>query len=188
MPDIPRTTITKAWRHLAKREPFHAGNLWATRTPFGFGELEGEARRQFNRDASTYVVYSYGTPIAWVLRNGHVRIPDVQYSKSTTDHQTLARQMLREPKVFVPIREHAERMHAAARDHSPEALESGRRTRVVWRAASQHNASGTDQAAWHATLASLKHSDYTPDEGSELWNALEPHDRAPRDRAPRATV
>jgi hypothetical protein len=35
-----------------------------------------------------YVVYSYGTPIAWVLKRGDVVIPDVKYSVTTTNHQS----------------------------------------------------------------------------------------------------
>lgn len=41
-----------------------------------------------------YVVYSYGTPIAWVTRDGEVTMPDVRYSVTTSKIQTYVRQGL----------------------------------------------------------------------------------------------
>lgn len=34
-----------------------------------------------------YVVYSYGTPIAWWTKAGGWTVPDVKYSRTTTKHQ-----------------------------------------------------------------------------------------------------
>jgi hypothetical protein len=42
----------------------------------------------------SYVVYSYQTPIAWVRNDGHVVIPDVGYSVTTSRHQGLCRAWL----------------------------------------------------------------------------------------------
>lgn len=42
-------------------------------------------------DMVAYTVVSYGTPIAWVTREGMVIIPDAKYSVTTTHHQNLCR-------------------------------------------------------------------------------------------------
>lgn len=36
-----------------------------------------------------YVVYSYGTPIAWVTTDGMAAVPDLKYSVTTSKHQSL---------------------------------------------------------------------------------------------------
>lgn len=36
---------------------------------------------------AAYVVYSYGTPIAWITEDGVKVIPDVGFSSTTGDHQ-----------------------------------------------------------------------------------------------------
>lgn len=41
-------------------------------------------------DSPTYIVYSYGTPIAWVASDGTGVVPAVGYSGTTSAHQTLA--------------------------------------------------------------------------------------------------
>jgi len=41
-----------------------------------------------------YTVYSYATPIAWVLVDGSVRLPEARYSKTTTRQQNIAREAL----------------------------------------------------------------------------------------------
>lgn len=38
---------------------------------------------------ATYVVYSYGTPIAWVNEYGKKVLPDIGYSQTTSPHQYL---------------------------------------------------------------------------------------------------
>ena len=42
-------------------------------------------------DEVEYVVYSYETPIAWLLKDGTVIVPNVRYSNTTTNHQSLCR-------------------------------------------------------------------------------------------------
>lgn len=56
--------------------------------PVLFGRLPSELRGQVPDKG--YVVYSYGTPIAW-LSGGVWVCPDVKYSVSTTRHQGLIR-------------------------------------------------------------------------------------------------
>lgn len=41
-----------------------------------------------------FTVLSYATPIAWVLRNGTVVIPEDTYSRTTSSHQSLCRSYL----------------------------------------------------------------------------------------------
>ncbi|HYJ33758.1 MAG TPA: hypothetical protein VE326_11110 [Candidatus Binatia bacterium] len=55
--------------------------------------LTGEGRNAAPH-APMYVVFSYGTPIAWVTIAGSVVIPDVRYSATTSRHQKLAREAL----------------------------------------------------------------------------------------------
>lgn len=86
---------------IAKREAFatHNGTLTGVRTdgePFhGTGRLPEDWRRIFERQGGAgelaYVVTSYVTPIAWVLTDGTVIIPDARYSVTTTRHQGIAR-------------------------------------------------------------------------------------------------
>lgn len=42
-----------------------------------------------------YTVYSYATPILWVMYDGTVISPDQEYSKTTTKHQRLLRERYR---------------------------------------------------------------------------------------------
>ncbi|MCT9080480.1 hypothetical protein [Streptomyces fulvoviolaceus] len=79
---------------LARREPFHT--YGAFRAVDGYSLPFGnwlpscwQERYRADGDEITYTVLSYGTPIAWVLRSGEVVIPDVKYSRTTTDHQGL---------------------------------------------------------------------------------------------------
>lgn len=58
------------------------------------GRLAGDDRDAFNAvtsdskgDPIVYSVYSYSTPIAWVLRSGAVYIVKQKFSRTTTKHQ-----------------------------------------------------------------------------------------------------
>jgi hypothetical protein len=58
--------------------------------PFGH-RLPPEWAEQYRRDGAHRIIYtvlSYATPIAWVLENGAIRIPDSKYSRTTTGHQS----------------------------------------------------------------------------------------------------
>jgi hypothetical protein len=61
-------------------DPYHCG--------IEFGRLPHEHRKSAER--ATYVVYSYGTPIAWVT-DGEWVVPDERYSATTSNHQGLVR-------------------------------------------------------------------------------------------------
>jgi len=56
--------------------------------------LEWRHRYRADQDIIAYTVYSYSTPIAWVTETGHVEIPDVGYSLTTTRHQNNCRAWL----------------------------------------------------------------------------------------------
>jgi len=91
---------------LAAREPFQGNSMWAEyATPDvlpQIGRLPDGAREHLVRDkwdadkqgCSFYVVYSYGTPIAWAWGN-HVTIPEERYSVTTSKQQGKARAHLR---------------------------------------------------------------------------------------------
>lgn len=105
--------------HLARLEDFVGSSIRGVRSPEyveTLGDLPQSAIHDLTRDMHrsgddervVYVVYSYKTPIAWVLgkvnehgqltRGGDDRsvvvIPDVFYSKSTTKHQDMCRAWL----------------------------------------------------------------------------------------------
>lgn len=93
-----KRTLKTAYISIDTTEPFDAGSLTGVTLQSDEvptkGDLPHEWREQLNRDRPTYVVYSYGTPIAWVAnRNGGkvAVIPLVRYSSSTSRHQNIAR-------------------------------------------------------------------------------------------------
>lgn len=47
-----------------------------------------------------YVVWSYGTPIAWVSWSGSICIPDDRYSVTTTHHQNMCRAWMDKGRVW----------------------------------------------------------------------------------------
>lgn len=59
------------------------------------GRMPTEDAREYNNHANAgqvaYTVLSYATPIAYVTKDGAVRIPDTSYSVTTTHHQNLCR-------------------------------------------------------------------------------------------------
>ena len=86
-----RTTIQDAHRAIARRADFDAGNMRGIaggnlQWHYG-GRLSDEWSARLWLDEPTYVVYSYGTPIFWVARDGREVLPPVRYSVSTARHQ-----------------------------------------------------------------------------------------------------
>ena len=93
---------------LATRAPFVVTNFMATTQPTEWdtmGQLPPSHRaglKQHLIDCRvTYVVYSYQTPIAWVVDGHTVVIPDVTYSLTTGRHQKLVREYLGTPASLV---------------------------------------------------------------------------------------
>lgn len=77
---------------LRNREPFKtSGALYAETSPIYvnpgmLSNADDLNRYRADRDAITYVVYSYATPIAWVA-NGEVYIVSQRFSVTTSKHQ-----------------------------------------------------------------------------------------------------
>lgn len=100
---------TVAWDapgFIRRREDFAISSLSGDHNPTERGELPPrwwETLLATLRGADwVYVVYSFGTPIAWEwssdeLDESGVVIPPVRYSMTTTQHQTLAATALRVP-------------------------------------------------------------------------------------------
>lgn len=93
---------------LAKLVPFNSqGAMWArrydgTRSVERLGNYPDDfssfMERIYTPDGDEfvtvgplYVVYSYNTPIAWVIGRGEVKVPDHRYSVTTTHHQNMCR-------------------------------------------------------------------------------------------------
>ncbi|UGQ10531.1 hypothetical protein LO772_27350 [Yinghuangia sp. ASG 101] len=99
---------TRSWavrRALAGREPFRTYGAFraAAGGPASRGRLPDEWWAKI-RDVPDgrigYTVYSYVTPIAWVLDDGTVVIPPVRYSLTTTGHQGLLYALNQNPDTF----------------------------------------------------------------------------------------
>ena len=94
---MARIAIKNCDSHVITLTPFEAGNMSATdqsyemysgRLPEPFRENFQAARRDGIID---YCVFSYSTPIAWVLADGTRIVPPVKYSQSTSRHQNIVR-------------------------------------------------------------------------------------------------
>jgi hypothetical protein len=57
--------------------------------------LADEYRAALDAGIVRYTVYSYDTPIAWVLADGTAHVPKHDYSVTTRNHQGLCRAWLR---------------------------------------------------------------------------------------------
>ena len=90
-----------AIHYIATRQEFKASALtgkYENYTPSG-GRLDsGEFSRlvvDFNREGGAYVVYSYGTPIAWHTAQGWY-IVEQKFSVTTSKHQNYIRRAIAE--------------------------------------------------------------------------------------------
>ncbi|WP_416968235.1 hypothetical protein [Streptomyces sp. 4F14] len=100
---------TQSWavrRALASRQPFTTyGALSATdQRSYRVGRLPERWADLYRSDADAgrirYQVFSYSTPIAWVLDDGTAVVPQVRYSITTNHHQALLYALLSEPDSF----------------------------------------------------------------------------------------
>lgn len=57
-------------------------------------------RDAIRNGAADYVVWSYGTPIAWTGSAGDV-VPDERYSPTTSGHQSITRTALTAPSSYI---------------------------------------------------------------------------------------
>ena len=93
-----RTSNTKAGDLIADRVGFTGNNLYGVVTTFNsviyeYGRLPQEFRDQLKLDQPDFIVYSYGTPIAWHSDKGWF-IPDAKYSVTTSKHQGYVRRAI----------------------------------------------------------------------------------------------
>jgi hypothetical protein len=74
------------WGHSEGHEQFTLPN--ACQLPVKVAELLQE---QIHRQQIDYIVWSYETPIAWHHKGNNWSMPDVEYSVTTSKHQSVAR-------------------------------------------------------------------------------------------------
>lgn len=95
------TNREKIIDHIGRLAPFEIGSMDARWYPSPLtvpagARLPGghlyDLRKCAPADVSVYVVFSYVTPIAWRPAGGAWHIPQVTYSRTTSGHQSLARQ------------------------------------------------------------------------------------------------
>jgi hypothetical protein len=88
---------------LKNRNSFEGNSMSAvfTDNPYGYhpryGRLDHEEQVKLRLDEGvgiTYVVFSYGTPIAWVRTDGKVYVVEQKFSRITSRHQNLCRAYL----------------------------------------------------------------------------------------------
>lgn len=90
-----RTTTRKAAGLIASLTPFETKGALAGRLewyPASTGQLPADWREQLRKDidgsdGSSYIVYSYATPIAWHTEAFGWTVPDAKYSVTTSRHQ-----------------------------------------------------------------------------------------------------
>jgi hypothetical protein len=90
-----RTSNTKAGDLIADRVAFTGNNLYGVVTSYNttvyeLGRLPQEFRDQLKLDQPDFIVYSYGTPIAWHSNSGWF-MPNCKYSVTTSKHQNYVR-------------------------------------------------------------------------------------------------
>lgn len=94
-----RTSNQKAGDLIASRIGFTGNNLYGVLTPFTnatgihineMGRLPEVYQDALRSDRPEYIVYSYGTPIAWFGNKGWF-IPACKYSVTTSKHQNYVR-------------------------------------------------------------------------------------------------
>ena len=91
-------TRREAVEKIRRREEFRIGTkaFYGTiaSSVWDYGRLPDKYRDLWNTavGVGAYAVYSYATPILWILPDGTVVEPPVRYSATTSRHQSYARQ------------------------------------------------------------------------------------------------
>lgn len=88
----------KIIEHVASLDNFEIGNVRGGWYPDGTGVPTGrlaDGAALTSTQGPVYVVYSYGTPIAWRPAGGAWVAPQTRYSVTTSHHQSLVRQGMR---------------------------------------------------------------------------------------------
>ena len=91
-----------AIHYIATRQEFRASALMGTLNYQGTGRLDPEEEARLARDVATlnYLVYSYGTPIAWHTADGWYVVAQ-KFSVTTSKHQNYVRRAIAESEVLV---------------------------------------------------------------------------------------
>jgi hypothetical protein len=91
---MAQATLRQIPALIAARKPFKGNSMWADGFEKGFafgstGRLSTDEADRFWADhkAIVYIVYSYGTPIAWVLDDGTTYKVAQKFSVTTSRHQ-----------------------------------------------------------------------------------------------------
>lgn len=120
---------TNSWQAreaLIKRFPYTtSGAMRATQgpQPLPWGHrlpTEWQERYRADQDRMTYIVWSYDTPIAWVLDDNSVVKVDYKWSRTTTGHQGLLYALDASRETRAGIYEAAQRERQAQRDRRAE--------------------------------------------------------------------
>jgi hypothetical protein len=85
-----------AIHYIATRQEFKASALMGTFAHIGAGRLEGKELATYQADTVgiDYIVYSYGTPIAWHTLNFGWYIVEQKFSTTTSKHQTYTKRAI----------------------------------------------------------------------------------------------
>jgi hypothetical protein len=90
------TTNAGAIEYIANRQPFKANSMagiYSNQGDYHYlstGRLQSDLVALLHGHKPDFVVYSYGTPIAWHHASGW-EIPAVRYSVTTSKHQGIVR-------------------------------------------------------------------------------------------------
>ena len=93
-----KITNAKTTEYIQNRINFEASNFRGYNYSLGItdysviatGRLNSDLVALLHKDEPLYIVYSYGTPIAWYGRYGW-HLPAVRYSSTTSRHQSIVR-------------------------------------------------------------------------------------------------
>jgi hypothetical protein len=93
---MPALNQRDAIHYIATRQEFSASALSGSRYSLGAGRLGGKELATFEADvnAVTYIVYSYGTPIAWHTLNFGWYVVDQKFSTTTSKHQNYTKRAI----------------------------------------------------------------------------------------------
>lgn len=91
-----RTPNSKAGNYIANRIGFVGNNFYGVLANLNhqtYGQLDHMHIGILTSENPDYIVYSYGTPIAWHHAGGW-SLPAIKYSVTTSKHQSLVRRAI----------------------------------------------------------------------------------------------
>lgn len=159
---------TNSWQAreaLIERTPYTtSGAMRATEGPVSLpmgNRLPAEWRERYNAEAArmTYVVWSYLTPIAWVLDDGSVVKVDYKWSRTTTGHQGLLYALDASRETRAGIYEAAQRERQQQRDRRAVRREERRRGERMDVYAINASRSSLNQEGFYADLRDAMRSE-----------------------------